>query len=50
MKTKGVWVNLEYEINSRKGKETDWTSKSSTKKKTLKQINIGWKQKGTEKI
>ena len=42
MKTKGDWVNLEYEISTRKEKETDLMSKSS--KKTLKQVNIRWKK------
>ena len=38
MKTKRDWVNLAYKISTRKGKATDWISKSS--KKTLKQVNI----------
>lgn len=38
MKTKQDWVNLEYRISTRKGKATNWISKSF--KKTFKQVNI----------
>ena len=38
IKTKRDWVNLAYKISARKGKATDWVSKSS--KKALKQVNI----------
>ena len=38
MKTKQDWVNLEYRISTRKGKATNWISKSS--KKIIKEVNI----------